>query len=186
MTDAKAKRGRPRKPGKRPFNFRMGDALRQRLAESAERAGHSLTEEAEFRLNRDFAWEATKQDIDEMKRNAAAWHDADHLNALRLAGYQILREIDGRPSRVIIDLQSLLAEADGMARGLRPGFIDDNAPASSPSATRTPEENRRLQEAYTRDMAEYEQIKRTNEEVVERTRAADEEAYKSAKAARKR
>ena len=167
----------------------MSGELRRRLIESAEKAGHSLTEEAEFRLNRDFGWEATKQDIDEMKRNAAAWRDADLLNVLRLVGYQILRETDGRPSRVIVDLQSLLAEADGMARGLRPGFIDDNAPASSPSATRTPEENRRFQEAFTRSMEEYEQIKRGNEEAVERTRAADEaarEASKSGKVARKR
>lgn len=180
MTDAKqAKRGRPRKHGKTPFNFRMSDDLRQRLIESAEKAGRSLTEEAELRLNRDFAWEATKQDIDEMKRNATAWRDADHLSVLRLVGYQILRETNGRPTRVIVDLQSLLAEADGIARGLRSGFIDDNAPGPSPSAERTADEERRLLE-------ELEQIKRRIEEAIERTRAADEAASKSGKVARKR
>ena len=115
MTDAKkASRGRPRKPGKTPFNFRMSEGLRQRLAESAEKAGLSLTEEAELRLNRDFAWEAGKQDIEEMKRDSAKLRDTEHLIALRLAGFLILRETDGRASRVVVDLQSLLAEADGI------------------------------------------------------------------------
>ena len=115
MTDAKkASRGRPRKPGKTPFNFRMSESLRQRLSESAEQAGLSLTEEAELRLNRDFAWEASKQDIEAMKRDAAKLRDTEHLIALRLAGFQILRELDGRPTRVVVDLQSLLAEADGI------------------------------------------------------------------------
>ena len=180
MTDAKPKRGRPRKPGK-TLQFRMSGELRQAPdRERGESPGTSLTEEAELRLNRDFGWEATKQDMDEMKRDATAWRDADHLNVLRLVGYQILRETDGRPTRVIIDLQSLLAEADGIARGLRPGFIDDNAPASSPSAVRTAEEERRL------DWRKYEQVKRRLEEAVERTRAADEAASKSGKVARKR
>ena len=56
MTEMKqAKRGRPRKLVKgRHFNFRMTDDLRQRLTEAAEKAGRSLTEECELRLNRDF------------------------------------------------------------------------------------------------------------------------------------
>ena len=76
---------------------------------------------------------------------------------------------------MIIDLQSLLAEADGIARGLRPGFIDADAPASSPSAVRTAEEERRL-------MEEVREATRKLDEAVERTRAADEPA----KVARKR
>ena len=51
MTDVRQfKRGRPRTPAKRAFNYRIRDDLRQRLIESAEKAGRSLTEEAEFRL----------------------------------------------------------------------------------------------------------------------------------------
>jgi hypothetical protein len=169
-------RGRPRKPGKTPFNFRMSEELRKLLVASAEKSGLSLTEEAELRLKRDFAWEATKQDIEQMKRDAIKWRDADHLNVLRLVGYQILRETDGRPARLVVDLQSLLAEADGIARGLRSGFVDDNAPGSSPSAGRTADEERRLLE-------ELEQIKRRIDEATERTRAADEAAKKSGKVA---
>ena len=55
----------------------------------------SLTEEAELRLKRDFAWEATKQDIDQMRRDATAWRDADHLNVLRLVGYQFCARLTG-------------------------------------------------------------------------------------------
>lgn len=155
----------------------MSDELRQRLIESAENAGRSLTEEAELRLNRDFAWEATKQDIDEMKRNATAWRDADHINVLRLVGYQILRETDGRPTRVIVDLQSLLAEADGIARGLRSGFVGDSTPPP-PTTERSADEERRL-------LGELEHTKRRLEEAIARTRAADE-ASQSGKVARKR
>jgi hypothetical protein len=145
MTDAKkASRGRPRKPGKTPFNFRMSEGLRQRLTESAEKAGLSMTEETELRLNRDFAWEASKQDIEEMKRDTAKLRDTEHLIALRLAGFQIMRETDGRPTRVVVDLQSLLAEADGISRGLRSGFTDDSA--SSPAERAADAELRMLEE----------------------------------------
>ena len=174
MTDAKkASRGRPRKPGKTPFNFRMSEGLRQRLTESAEKAGLSLTEEAELRLNRDFAWEAGKQDIEEMKRDAAKWRDAEPLNALRLVGYQILRETDGRPTRVVVDLQSLLAEADGISRGLRSGFSDDSTPSPAERAA----------DAELRELEELEQVLRKRKEALQqRTRAAPA-AKKSGKVA---
>jgi hypothetical protein len=173
MTDAKkASRGRPRKPGKTPFNFRMSEGLRQRLTESAEKAGLSLTEEAELRLNRDFGWEATKESIDEIKRDAAKLRDTEHLIALRLAGFQILRETDGRPTRVVVDLQSLLAEADGISRGLRAGFTDDNAPSPAESTA----------EAELRVLEELEQDLRKRKHALQ-TRAAGGTAKKSGKVA---
>ena len=173
MTDAKkASRGRPRKPGKTPFNFRMSEGLRRRLTESAEKAGLSLTEEAELRLNRDFAWEAGKQDIEEMKRNSAKLRDTEHLIALRLAGFQILRETDGRPTRVVVDLQSLLAEADGISRGLRSGFTDDGAPSPA----------ERAEEAELRMLEELEQDLRKRKQTLQ-TRAAGGTAKKSGKVA---
>jgi TraY domain-containing protein len=133
MTDAKqAGRGRPRKPGKTPFNFRMSEDLRQMLVTSAEKSGLSLTEEAELRLRRDFGWEASKRDIEEIRRRILASQDANFASALRAAGLQILREIEGRPTRVIVDLETLLAEADGIARGLRSGWVDPNAPPKFP------------------------------------------------------
>lgn len=171
MTDAKkASRGRPRKPGKTPFNFRMSEGLRQRLAESAEKAGLSLTEEAELRLNRDFAWEAGKQDIEEMKRDSAKLRDTEHLIALRLAGFLILRETDGRASRVVVDLQSLLAEADGISRGLRSGFTDGGALSPAESAA----------EAELRVLEELEQDLRKRKQALQALRGT---AKKSGKVA---
>ena|SRR5215471_21462554 len=155
MTDTgHPKRGRPRTPAKRAFNFRIRDDLRQRLTESAEKAGRSLTQEAEFRLDRDFGWEATKGDIDQMRARAAAWEDASRIKAIRAAGLTILREIDGRPTRAVVELERLLAEADGIARGLLgTGFVDDKAPPPLPTRPMTPEEAQRALE-------ELEQIKR--------------------------
>jgi hypothetical protein len=47
-------------------------------------------------------------------RDAHAARSAARVEALRKAGYQIIREIDGTPRRVIVDLDTLLAEADGV------------------------------------------------------------------------
>ena len=182
MTDDQPKRGpgRPKVYGKRQnFAFRVTEETRQRLIDSAMQAGRSMSEEIEFRINRDFGWEATKADIDQLKCDAMVWRNADRLNVLRLVGYQILRETDGRPTRVVVDLQSLLAEADGIARGLRSGFDDDTTPASPPSAERTADEERHM-------LQELEQLKRKVDEAIERTRAADEAASQSGKVARKR
>ena len=158
MTDAKqAGRGRPRKPGKTPFNFRMSEDLRQMLVTSAEKSGLSLTEEAELRLRRDFGWEASKQDIEEIKRRVLASQDANYASALRAAGLQILREIEGRPTRVIVDLETLLAEADGIARGLRAGWVDPKAPPTiSPLRTMTEEDDGRA-------LAKIDELKRSVE-----------------------
>jgi hypothetical protein len=154
------KRGRPSKPGKTPFNFRISDGLRRRLVFSAENNGRSLAEEAELRLNRDFAWETSKQNIDDMKRDAAKWREADFLNVLRFVGYQILRETDGRPTRVIVDLQSLFSEIDGLVAGLRSGFT----PSSLENRPRTADEERRLVE-------ELERLRREIDKAIERTRS---------------
>ena len=125
MTDDLPKRGpgRPKVYGKRQnFVFRVTEETKQRLIDSATRNGRSLSEEIEFRVNRDLGWEATKQDIEEIKREALVWADAGRVKAIREAGVQILREIEGTPKRVILDLETLLAEADGIARGYRAGF----------------------------------------------------------------
>ena len=155
MTDVRQfKRGRPRTPAKRAFNFRIRDDLRQRLIESAEKAGRSLTEEAEFRLNRDFGWEATKGDIDQMKIEAAKWGEAARVKAIRAAGLTILREIDGKPTRAVVELERLLAEADGIARGLLGvGFVDDKAPPPLPTRPMTSEEAERALEEIKRMLA---------------------------------
>ena len=179
MTDEqepKRGRGRPRVYGKRQnFNFRLTDAIRQRLVDSALQAGRSLSEEIEFRIGRDFGWEATKQDIEEMKRRAALWEDASRVKAIRAAGLTILREIEGRPTRVIVDLETLLAEADGLMRGLRSGWVDPKAPpTASESRPMTKEEADRV-------LAQIDEIKRSIETARERMAAEDAAAGKADK-----
>ena len=159
MTDPqeqpKRVRGRPRKFGRRQnFNFRLTDDLRERLIKSAEYWGRSLSEEIEFRINRDFGWEATKDDIDHMRARAAAWEEDSRIKAIRAAGLTILREIDGRPTRAVVELERLIATADGIARGLLgAGFVDDKGPPPLPTRPMTPEEEQRVLE-------ELEQLKR--------------------------
>jgi hypothetical protein len=157
----KRKRGRPPKyagEGKRQnFSFRITEKMRERLIAAVKESGRSISEEIEFRLTRDLSWEETKGDIHAMLAEASAIKSAARVAAIRAAAIQILREIDGRPTRVIIDLETLLAEADGIARGLRPGFV----PQDDPVAAQKPDANR--QEASRRDaeaMREYEELRR--------------------------
>ena len=98
---------------------------------------------------------------------ACAQQSAARVHALRAAGLQILREIEGRPTRVIVDLETLLAKADGIERGLRGGFFE-KAPPVPPRAAprRTAEEERELQRTW-------EDVMRKIDEAVARTLAAD-------------
>ena len=165
------------------LQFPRTEETKQRLIESAMRNGRSLSEEIEFRINRDFGWEATKSDIEVMKRQALAWADASRAQAIRAAGLQILREITGKPTRVIVDLETLLAEADGIMRGLRPGFLDENAaPAVSEPHTMT-------QEEWDQATAKLAEIRRTFQEAQElaaaEDAAAEEAARQSGKGARR-
>ena len=140
-------RADPKVYGKRQnFAFRVTEETRQRLIDSAMQAGRSMSEEIEFRINRDFGWEApTKADIDQLKCDAMGGTTPIVSTSCGSSAIQILRETDGRPTRVVVDLQSLLAEADGIARGLRSGFDDDTTPASPPpSAERTADEERHI------------------------------------------
>ena len=161
-------RGRPPKYGKRRnFNFRLSEEVRQHLIESAARTGRSLSEELEFRVTRDIGWESAKHDIEELKRRAGLWEDASRVKAIRAAGLTILREIEGRPTRVILDLETLLAEADGLVHGLRSGFIDEKAPpAVSEPRPMTKEEADRV-------LAQIDEIKRQIEAARERMAAED-------------
>src|SRR5215472_8749222 len=113
MTDQdqppKRLRGRPPKyagEGKRQnFSFRITPDMRERLIAAVKQSGRSLSEEVEFRLNRDLNWEQTKGDIHKMFAEAAAIRSAAHVQALRAAGLMILRDIEGRPTRVVVDLE---------------------------------------------------------------------------------
>jgi hypothetical protein len=170
----KRKRGGQPKPAaarkRNNLTFRTRDDLRERLERAAGRSSRSVSEEIEFRLLRDFGWEATKGDIDEMRAQAAASLSAARVQMVRLAALQILREVEGRPRRVVIDLETMLAEADGIGRGLRSGFVPQDAPP--PSETPRPmtaEEERRL-------LAEIEDLKRRLDAAMARTRDEPDEA----------
>jgi hypothetical protein len=164
MTDAKQGRGRPAKPGKTTFNFRISADLRQMLVAAATKSGLSLTEEAELRLRRDFGWEAAKGDIEELKRQALVWADASRAKAIRDAGLQILREIEGNPKRVIVDLETLLAEADGIARGYRAGWEPEHHSADDRPLTK---------EEADRVLAQIDEIGRRTKATKERLAAED-------------
>jgi hypothetical protein len=174
----KRPRGRPPKyagEGKRQnFSFRITEKVRQRLIEAVKQSGRSLSEEIEYRIGLSFSFEEARGDFDKMRAETAAMRSAARVEAIRAAGIQILREIEGRPTRVVIDLETLLAEADGIARGLRSGFVPMNEP---PPAIEPP--RRMTLEEEQRAMEELEEIKRTLNEAVARTRAADEAAAKS-------
>jgi len=161
------KPGPPARYGRRPtLTIRLQEPLYRTIKKSAAEHGKSLSEEIEDRLGRDAGWEATKRDINKMLAEASAVRSAARVDALRAAGLQILREIEGRPTRVVIDLETLLAEADGIARGLRSGFFEGPTPVIEPPRPRTAEEDQRL-------MEELKAIEGRLEEAQERTRAAD-------------
>lgn len=162
MTD-KQKRGRPFKPGKTVFNFRMAKDLRQVLSENAEKSGRSMTEEAEILMQHGLQWQAARQELEQLKRDALKWRDAEFLNVLRLVGYQILRETDGRPTRLVVDIQSLLAEANGLAHGL------DSFIRPSSAKVRTAEEERLLLE-------DLKQSRRDLDEAIARNQAGERAA----------
>ena len=179
MTDDQPKRGRgrPKVYGKRQnFVFRVTEETKRRLIESATQAGRSLSEEIEFRINRDFGWEATQGDIEEMKRRALAWEDASRVKAIRAAGLQILREIEGQPTRAIVDIETLLAEADGIAHGLRSGFVDAKAPP--PVSVPRP----MTKEEADRALAQIDEIRRQIEAAREQMAAEDDRVLKDRKA----
>ena len=165
MTRERKRRGSQplRKSGN--LTFRLRGTLRDDLEKAAAAAGRSLSEEIESRLTRDFAWEATRSDIGTLHKEAAAQVSAARIQALRAAGLMILRETTGMPTRVIVDLQTLLSEAEEIVRGFRSGFVpqDSSLPPIEPTRPMTDEEAQRL----------VQEIRRTIEDAMGKTRAAD-------------
>jgi hypothetical protein len=169
-----APKKRRRKPGpparyaRRPtLTIRLQAAPYRAIKESAAAHGKSLSEEIEDRLTIGLELETARRQLEEMRENttkmhamaasvltdAAAERTAARVQAIRAAGLTILREIEGRPTRVVVDLETLLAEADGIAGGLRSDIFDENPPAREEIRTMTAQEAKRL-------MDEIELIKR--------------------------
>ena len=135
MKPAKTKRkrgGQPKPPSERKRNnltFRARDQLKTALESAAAVSGRSVSEEIEFRLNRDFSWEAGKQRIEDMVAETKARLDASRLQAIRQAGFQIVRDAGGNVT-VNVSPELLLAEADGI---LRSGFVAPENVDKSPT-----------------------------------------------------
>jgi hypothetical protein len=162
----KRKPGPPARYGRRPtLTIRLQEPLYEVIKASAAQQGKSLSEEIEDRLGRDAGWQETKLDINKMLAEAKAAFDAARVQALRVAGLMILRDIEGRPTRVLVDLETLLAEGDGVARAMRSGFLPraESLPSLEAPRPMTDEEAARA----------LEEIRRTINEAVARTRAAD-------------
>ena len=114
----KRKPGRPPLPdserkGGANLTFRARAGLRERLAAEAAKSGRSMSEEIEFRLNRDLHW----------------GQEAARIQAIRQAGLQIVRDVGGGVT-VNVNPEMLLAEADGI---LRSGFIGAEDVDKSPT-----------------------------------------------------
>jgi hypothetical protein len=128
-TEAPKRRGRPPMgAGKRQnSSFRLAPAVRQRVADSAAAGGRSVSQEIERRVELSFQLEARiaeiearaaetntlREDVLGKFREAEELRSANRIAAIRTAGFRILREIDGTPSRVIISIAMLEGEADG-------------------------------------------------------------------------
>ena len=123
--------GQPKPPAERKRNnltFRARDQLKAALETAAAASERSVSEEIEFRLNRDFSWEAGKQRIEQMIAETKAQLDASRIQAIRQAGFQIVRDGGGNVT-VNVSPELLLAEADGI---LRSGFVADENVDRSP------------------------------------------------------
>jgi hypothetical protein len=148
-TNEKQPRGRPRLYGPRPnFTFRIQREVKERLAKMAERDRRSLSEQAEHAINIYFQFEEMRAFLEQAKTEAQAQLSAARINALRLAGFLILRE-SGLARRVIVDFDSLIAEADGLLHGLRGGFTDDAGAAPAQRLLTADEVKRREREIET-------------------------------------
>jgi hypothetical protein len=139
---AKRRRGgQPKPPAERKRNnltFRARDRLRTDLEKAAAAAQRSVSEEIEHRLN---AWthidqlraeaEQRLSEARQFVREANAIREAAHVQAIRDAGFSILREIEGSPSRVIISTERLLAECGSVFIPEEPVAPAQNIPAET-------------------------------------------------------
>jgi hypothetical protein len=134
--------GQPKDPAVQRRNnltFRTRDDLRAALEAAAAKTHRSVSEEIEQRLRHSLA---SEDDIERLRDETRKAQSAAYVQALRLAGFAILRDIEARPTRVTIDVGMLHAEADGL---LRSGFTaQQDQPSRQESRPRTAEEDERL------------------------------------------
>ena len=107
----KRRRGRPRRyaPGKRPtLTFRVQEDMHRDLAKTAKAKGYSISEEIEHRLTE---WAQSKN----MREEASTQLDVRRIQAIRMAGGQIVREAGGNVT-VSVSPALLMTEAEGILR----------------------------------------------------------------------
>jgi hypothetical protein len=185
------KRGPPARYGYRPtLTVRLQIPLYERIKEAAAAHGKSLSEEIEDRLGLLMDTEFAQRDLEQTRRIAAKEHamaagllanaaaertaaraerTAARVQLVRAAGLVVLREAEGRPSRVVVEFETLMAEADGIARALRSGFVDPENPPRDEVRKLTAEEEQRL-------LAELDEVRRKLDASVAATLAADKAA----------
>jgi hypothetical protein len=127
MAMRKAKKRRKPGPaaryGYRPtLTIRLTEPVYKAIKTAAGKHGKSLSEQIEDTLTRLGEIDALYEDARKALREANEIRSASKVQAYRDAGFRILREVEGRPTRVIVTTELLDAEA-----GVTEGFIEDPA-----------------------------------------------------------
>jgi hypothetical protein len=102
----------------RPIMVRIPEKLRKRIEREAAKSDRSMNAEMNARLERSFDAEDVIKDARRLYAEASAAKDAARVQAIRQAGFNIVREHGNVTVNVSADL--LLAEADGISRS---GFV---------------------------------------------------------------
>ena len=114
----KRRRGRPRRyaPGKRPtLTFRVQEDMHRDLAKTAKAKGYSISEEIEHRLTEWAQSKNMREDAKTFMIAAATQLDVRRIQAIRMAGGQIVREAGGNVT-VSVSPALLMTEAEGILR----------------------------------------------------------------------
>jgi len=184
-TDTLPRRG-ARGHGPRPnFTFRISPETKARLAKLAERDRRSLSEQAEHAVESYFQFEGTRDWLDRQKAEVAAQTSAAAINAIRLAGWLIIREA-GYPRQVTLNYDAFIAEAQGVSNAfMQPGFVaPDWRQMETPPKLSADERERVEREIAELEVAELERrlakakakIKSTKEDKQAMAEAADKSA----------
>jgi len=122
----KRRRGRPRRyaPGKRPtLTFRVQEDMHRDLAKTAKAKGYSISEEIEHRLTE---WAQSKN----MREEASTQLDVRRIQAIRMAGGQIVREAGGNVT-VSVSPALLMTEAEAIRAAMQSAGYG-TTPAAAP------------------------------------------------------
>jgi hypothetical protein len=157
---AKRKPGPPARYGRRHvLTIRAQQHVYRAIQRAATAHGKSLSEEIEDRLETGLDLETARHQLEQMREattkmhamaasvlsDAAEERSAARVMALRLTGFELLRSVEGKPTRITVDVGLLRSETDSF---LRSGFLPNPAaeqlpPRQEPQAM-TAEENERL------------------------------------------